>query len=354
MPLAVTVVRHDPQTHPAPELAEFADVERRALLALFGHDDLANPVSVLHATFPEQTYHRKLALLVRDGEQTVGGMWVRMPQKDNTTVAEVSFLVDPLERAGEAVPALWERVRPELEAAGRTTVQMWTSHATDPSAEQIVPRTGVGSVPADPVARVLQDLGFELEQVERHSVLHVQEALGLAAAELPGAREAAGTAYRTLGWVGPTPPEHLDGMARLMGRMSTDVPTGELEIEAEAWDAERVAEAERITESVGRTRVMTVAQHVASGELVAYTLVDLPRDKPAVGYQEDTLVHGEHRGHRLGMLVKAENLQRLAAHAPAVERLHTWNAGENEHMLAINVALGFRPASVEGGWQQRV
>ena len=28
---------------------------------------------------------------------------------------------------------------------------------------------------------------------------------------------------------------------------------------------------------------------------------------------------------------------------PAVERILTFNAAENDHMLAINVALGFRP-----------
>ena len=31
--------------------------------------------------------------------------------------------------------------------------------------------------------------------------------------------------------------------------------------------------------------------------------------------------------------------------------MHTWNAQENAHMLAINVALGFAPASVDAEWQ---
>jgi hypothetical protein len=39
---------------------------------------------------------------------------------------------------------------------------------------------------------------------------------------------------------------------------------------------------------------------------------------------------------------------------PAVERVMTFSAEENEHMLAINVQLGFRPAGYDGEWQKRI
>ena len=54
------------------------------------------------------------------------------------------------------------------------------------------------------------------------------------------------------------------------------------------------------------------------------------------------------------MLVKIRNLRRLLAEYPAVERVITFNAAENDHMLAINVALGFRPAGYDGEWQRTV
>src|SRR5690606_36226237 len=157
--------------------------------------------------------------------------------------------------------------------------------------------------------------------------------------------------YEVLSWVGFTPEELREDMAEVMGHMATDVPSGELELEPEQWTAGRVADTERVVDRTGRTRVTTVARHRDSGRLVAYTIIDHPRDKPAVGYQEDTLVVREHRGHRLGMLVKAANLRTLAEHLPHVRRIHTWNAGENAQMLAINHALGFRDVSLEGGWQ---
>lgn len=54
------------------------------------------------------------------------------------------------------------------------------------------------------------------------------------------------------------------------------------------------------------------------------------------------------------MPAKLANLRRLQAEYPAVQRVITFNAGENEHMLAINVQLGFRPVGYDGEWQKRI
>jgi hypothetical protein len=49
-----------------------------------------------------------------------------------------------------------------------------------------------------------------------------------------------------------------------------------------------------------------------------------------------------HRGHGLGITVKAANLIRLRVDEPQVTRVLTWNAETNEHMRAVNERLGFR------------
>ncbi|MDO5663493.1 MAG: N-acetyltransferase, partial [Brachybacterium sp.] len=102
----------------------------------------------------------------------------------------------------------------------------------------------------------------------------------------------------------------------------------------------------------GRDYALAIAVD-ASGEPVAYSELSHPRDRPEVAIQDDTLVHGDHRGHGLGLLVKAAALVALTDAVPTVRRIHTWNAAENTHMLAINRRLGFRAVGVTGAWQLR-
>jgi len=56
-----------------------------------------------------------------------------------------------------------------------------------------------------------------------------------------------------------------------------------------------------------------------------------------------------HRGHRLGLLVKSVILEWLASAEPRVERVATGNAASNEHMIAVNEALGYEV--VEPGYR---
>ena len=90
---------------------------------------------------------------------------------------------------------------------------------------------------------------------------------------------------------------------------------------------------------------------MGDGEIAGYTELELPFERE-FAYQSDTLVVGAHRGNGLGMLVKLANLVRLAESSPERTVVYTWNADENEHMLAINVALGFRSFALESTWQR--
>jgi GNAT superfamily N-acetyltransferase len=80
----------------------------------------------------------------------------------------------------------------------------------------------------------------------------------------------------------------------------------------------------------------------------------VPRDAPALGYQQDTLVLREHRGHGLGLALKLANHRALVAALPGVLRVRTWNAVENAHMLAVNTALGFRPSGYSREWHKHL
>nr|WP_269449943.1 GNAT family N-acetyltransferase [Auraticoccus cholistanensis] len=280
-----------------------------------------------------------------------------LPLRDNLHTAELFVEVDPAARRVGVGTALVRALEAQAREAGRHTLLSWTTHSeeADPAdPDALTAPTGVGSLrSSDPSAAFALGHGYRLEQTERHSQLDVPVPAEVLDPLRRRAEDAAG-GYRVLTWTGPTPPEHRAGMARLHQRMSVDVPTADLEIGEEVWDVERVVRSDERAVRMGRTVLTAVAQHVASGELVAYTLLFCPQEDEAVAWQGDTLVHGEHRGHRLGLLVKVANLDQLARQRPGTRRIHTWNAGENQWMLAINVALGFRRVATEGAWQKRL
>jgi hypothetical protein len=70
--------------------------------------------------------------------------------------------------------------------------------------------------------------------------------------------------------------------------------------------------------------------------------VAVEEQRPTIGHQHDTSVVREHRGHRLGLLLKAGMLLWLADAEPQLETVDTWNAESNDHMISVNEALGYR------------
>ena len=153
-------------------------------------------------------------------------------------------------------------------------------------------------------------------------------------------------------WTDRCPDEYVEQLAVLMSRMSTDAPTGGLSYEPKRPGMSPASGTSRTPGGRPETvSLVTAARHRDNGELAAYSVLELAPSKPWLADQDDTLVAASHRGHRLGMLVKIRNLRRLLAEYPAVERVITFNAAENDHMLAINIALGFRPAGCDGEWQ---
>jgi len=116
--------------------------------------------------------------------------------------------------------------------------------------------------------------------------------------------------YRLVQWAGPTPAEHLDDLAVLIGRMSTDAPMGDLAMEPQRWDADRVRERDVVAVRNGVRSVVTAAQ-APDGHLVAFTQASACVVQDGFASQGDTLVAPAHRGHRLGLWVKLANLELL-------------------------------------------
>ena len=365
-----------PASEPELTRALFAamnSLDEEWLLDAYGHDDFVEPVAVHLRRFADQRYTRKAlwAAFPRGidpraaaPDAALGYATVHLPLEDNTHLVEVGIVVRKAARRQGVAHALSDVVRAELRGTGRTTVGGWFPNplldADHPGA--LAPKTGVGLVDATaPAAAWLLRLGFELEQGERYSILPLPSLpaerrvwLGEVDAMRAAAAESAGTDYDLVQWRGITPEPWRQRMAELHTRMSVDAPSAGFDYREEKWDVERVVHRGEMMLEADRANVFTAVRHVPTGQLVAYTELQWPNSRTYAVFQEDTLVHGEHRGRRLGMLSKAANLQYLLAEDPAAQRIHTWNAAENGYMLAINEALGFRAAAIEGAWQKVV
>lgn len=203
-------------------------------------------------------------------------------------------------------------------------------------------------IPDDAAASFAAACGFSLALVERISRLD----LPAAGTDIAAPDAAPRTGYELLFWGDACPGTLVDAYAQLRQKMSTDAPQGGLELVPELWDQARVREAEAKARAMGYNVLVCAVRHAATGELAGHTVLETGRKNPAVAYQDDTLVLGSHRGNGLGLMMKAANLERLQKLFPGVQRVYTWNAEENRHMLDINEKLGFNAIGYSGEWQK--
>ena len=275
-------------------------------------------------------------------------------EEDNTASwADVEVLPEFRGRGiGTALLETVERLHAE---SGRKTIQGYVAHPAEHGGggDRLVPPTGAGSIPADgPGARFLLAHGYTLEQVARGSSIR----LPLDPTELAAHRVAAGASpgadYRMLRWTGSTPEEWIGDFAVLHRTMSTADPTAGLDVTEELWDTDRVRSYESALLGSGRLLLTAAVEHLPSGRLAGFTRLSVPADRSRPTSQEETLVLEEHRGHRLGMLLKIANLEFLADEVPESPLVYTFNAEENHHMLRVNEAVGFVPIGHEGAWKK--
>jgi GNAT superfamily N-acetyltransferase len=160
----------------------------------------------------------------------------------------------------------------------------------------------------------------------------------VAALRETAAKAAAG--YSLVTWTGRTPDEYLEPLAGVINAFN-DAPRDE-GVQEEAWDGRRLRErGDATAELLGVREYSVTAVHDATGEMAAMTQVAIDPGSPEWGHQALTAVTRAHRGHRLGLLVKAAMLEWLATAEPQIEQIETGNAVSNKHMIAVNEALGF-------------
>lgn len=289
-------------------------------------------------------------LVAKVDGRVVGRGSLALPRDATECWSAVSVLPD-FRRRGIG-SALFERLERMAKDAQRTIIQNQTSYAAGVPGDSIPAPTGYGSVPTGlESTRFLRCYGFSLEQVGRLSSLELPVDGELFSARFAEA-SASATGYRTVTWQGRTPDEWLDAVALVRTRMSTETPNAGIAQTEDVWTAERVRSVDDLWESSPRSVLTTLVLHVESGRPAGYTELDVPGEPDRPAEQMDTLVLREHRGRRLGMLLKLTNLRELQNRFPHIRSVETTNAEDNRHMLDVNEAVGFEPIGYSARWKK--
>jgi GNAT superfamily N-acetyltransferase len=182
--------------------------------------------------------------------------------------------------------------------------------------------------------------GARLGMRDVRRVLDVDQGLQAQLAELKSTAQPHAPGYRLRHWSGTTPPDLVDQTCALYTALG-DAPHDEA-VEPASWDAGRLKAAEERVIIQGTRWYSVAALHDGTGEMAALTQVNVDPAVPGWAFQEITAVTRQHRGHRLGLLVKIAMLERLAEIEPQIRQIMTFNAEPNDHMIGVNAQLGHR------------
>lgn len=302
--------------------AEFYDVYRRS-----NERDIDQPWSFdeLQVASLGDEYVRNDSLIAREGETVVGVTLAEYPERDNVESVFAEVWVPPELRRRGIGTQLLERLEQRAREDGRTTVLTETLR------------------PYDEETTAARE--FMLARGYAPDTTNVQRELALPWTQQEVVPR---DGYTLQAWRGLPPVGWLDQYARLRALLNQEAPSGQTQLENEYWDADRL----RLEVDQWRRQRRTAQVVVAvapDGTLAGHTQLLFPHDSAEV-YQWDTLVLPEHRGHGLGLALKQQAMLEAADLLAGRRRIVTWNDAQNDHMIAVNEILGFRPTAWADQW----
>ncbi|MBT2514436.1 GNAT family N-acetyltransferase [Arthrobacter sp. ISL-30] len=354
-----------PDSLDRPDARDFLDaveVSRKVRMQIWGSDDLAyTPLEkLLELADP---YERQVILVARVDGNIVGTVDIALPLADNMDLAEFTLDILP-EYQGQGVGRqLLEAAEQVARSERRSVILIDTNHpaASLVAAEagQLVPDSGLGFVPlASREVEFARRTGYTLQHIEQFSSCSLPLDSELVASLQAEAEEANAGRYRLHHWTDRCPEEWLEAVAALenaAGEVVTDDPAAAPPDGQEmVFDGAILRETEEVAIAQGRRTVVTAVEHIASGPLVGLTTISVLAQRQDVVFQDDTLVLQQHRGNKLGLLIKVANMQRLSEQFPDARVIYTWNAPENRYLLTVNKQLGFTTAGVTGIWRKEL
>lgn len=336
----------------AADFLDAVEVSRQVRINTWGNDLLAYTPEELFALCHDP-YEWYVVLVTRHNGRIVGRAGIAMPLDDNTELAHVTLDVLPEAEGLGLGRKLLEAAELFVKGESRKVVVVETNHpavdlaATGSADERIAAAHGGSGLPLKSrEARFASNAGYELERVEQFSACTLPLPNELLEQLTSRAAQTHDDSYRVHQWLDACPDEWAADFVRLERTINED--DGDLG----TWEVEQLRESEELSRQSGRRTVVSAAQCVKTSALVAFTSISLLGHRDDVAFQDDTVVESSHHGQDLGLHIKVANMGQLQREFPALRTIYTWNAPENEYMLAVNKELGYVSAGVTGQWRK--
>jgi len=270
-------------------------------------------VGSLHHAPPDTALEGWVARL--DG-RLVGALRLALPA--GAAAARIDqLLVHPDLRRRRVGRALYEHALRRATAHGRETITGTVVEALP------------GGPPRDPAPAV-----FAAASGANRAGAGVRQRLDLDRDDPPAAIPPVGYVLARWGTVTP------DCLVHAVSALETMLGDGPLDGPLDATYARRF---ETMRLGRGRRAHHTGVVHEASGRLIGYTSLSMTVSNPEHALQGMTVVHAEHRGHGLGLVLKRANLAHARHLESALRVVDTTNDEDNYPMIAVNRAMGFTP-----------
>lgn len=329
------------------ELAQYAALDEALDDHAFGGHEVRT-LAQHRAQLVDSSYSRTrrwvaLAETMEGGQTLVGRASVSLPLEENLETVFVGVSVHPAFRGlGIATRMVEEILVPAIEETGRPLRSAWGD----------VPADGDADDPDLPVHRLARRLGISRKGMAVVRAVELPVAQGLLDSLQKRADEKLGD-YRIELWESEVPAQHLEAYGLLLRQLDLDDPDEDVEHEAADYTPARIREMEQRERDAG-TRTLTAVAIAPDGAFAGNSVVQWQEaEGTTIGWQENTLVMPDHRGHRLGLALKVATHRRISALAPHLRSLITYNSHVNPWMIAVNEQLGYRVIGRELALQGR-
>jgi GNAT superfamily N-acetyltransferase len=270
-----------------------------------------------------------------DAAEPVGVLAVDLPTRDNLHLIWAQIWVHPDHRRRGHGSVIMNEVLRIAQEARRETIWVGTAE-DDQGAQQFVDKFGFKYASHDARRRQV------LAEVDKNKIQ-----------QLWAEAQVAATDYRLERLQPPTSDDILSELVEVTAAIN-DAPMGDLTYEDEKFDLQRLQDFETALIGRGDRGYRFIARHRATGEVGGHTMVLTNQLRPYVGLQADTAVARQHRGHRLGLLLKIEMIRWLADVEPQLKIIETWNNVDNKFMIDVNEALGYRLSRIFNTYELRL